>query len=73
MVGAGSRSTPCLNSLRNGHQTRRGLSTAVFGMEANLFHAGVINELQACWDQPTFFDLADQTGPSRFRVKVRPL
>ena len=30
---------------RYGHESRRGLSTAMFGLEATLFHAGVIDEL----------------------------
>ena len=30
---------------RYGHESRRGLSTAIFGLEATLFHAGVIDEL----------------------------
>ncbi|OBI96570.1 integrase [Mycobacterium asiaticum] len=30
---------------RYGHESRRGLSTAIFGLEATLFHAGVVDEL----------------------------
>jgi integrase len=30
---------------RYGHESRRGLSTAIFGLEATLFHAGVTDEL----------------------------